>query len=302
MENVGRGNGFETSCAVWSIRFLSLLSFLSGLTLSQEYAVSNGPNCVIFPGVSSFWSLVQVFSGFWIAFDVACCAFCLSGTWLQPLVGFVGRVLGICFMVIALYGLSQYMSMPEGSSCAGIEGLIAACVLSLYVLMFALWVLLFESNILACRKSTRLLSTWARCAALLSLNPWPPAQLPMPYLDMPRPPYVSQVEGPGRPVCSPLASSPSTPGPSPEVFGKTRSSHGEIRAVRGGEVLYVGRSRKDVKQWLYYNLQDANDVELEEGPGMSWPSTPLVPPGGGRKSPPRPMCVPPLNLAGISSV
>lgn len=343
----GEGEELEDCYPVWALRAAAAVCLLAGLRGAAEFSTSAAA-CPRAPELALFWRLVEHLGGAWLALDVAACAFCLRCLWPASRVGRFARAFALCLWCLAIFGLAQYSFQLGQGGCWGLHSVLVAVVLMLYALSCLLWCLLVDCDSVCCQSLGEAGIAPCGLASLVELREWPAcgedsdeeAARPEPGASVagarwgPTPPAAGAARTAGS------AASGSSGGPAPMVLGKShvlerpeesparKRLRGEIRVLRGGLLLHVGRTRRGVRRWLRRHLQDMRGVTVEDstgrGPdasvprprrgtqgtppagllspsrraGTSPPASPARSGGDSGRSAMRPQ-VPPLDLAGL---
>mmetsp|Transcript_34716 Transcript_34716/g.94008 ORF Transcript_34716/g.94008 Transcript_34716/m.94008 type:complete len:367 (-) Transcript_34716:4-1104(-) len=327
----------EEAYVVWGLRVFALVALVAGSHGASAYAEVDEGQCPRAPLLAVFWADVQYLGGAWLAFDLTACAFCLRCWWLLPQVGQFARLVSFGAWCLSLYGLAQYSMQLGLSRCWSVTSLLAFVVLVAYAVVWSLYMVLVDCSYFCCNSLGE-----AGCDICGWLEPreWPAAgeesdeetgsvELSSFGRSSPKRSRGGATPGSRSPVlqgCSGGSSSArsgtrsgriggasasGSPTVQPAVLGKSRlgsrRARGEIRVMRGGEVLYVGRTPAAVKRWARRHLQDPRGVVVVHSKSMSkstvreaprdagsrrrpaTPPSPLRPPS----SPPSPLRPPP---------
>lgn len=272
----------DNHCAVWRLRTFAVAALLSGIYGAGHYAQYDVSNCPNAPAITSFWASMQSFGGMWVAFDCFACAFCLRCLWLLPRVGCMGRIFGLVAWFISLYGFMQYCLILPHRRCWGPFAVLVLMGLSTYLLICLTWWAgssgwwrgwLEVREWLACgEESEEDASKLELQNGIQHTSTAEVAELAIGASGVLADARSSARRGTGRSgKCA----------PEPALIGKrrlgSRDRHDEpatdrgqqravreIRVLRGGKVIHVGRSRPGVKRWLRLHLRDRRGVLVED--------------------------------------
>lgn len=292
---------FEEACAVWGLRAFAVVAFLGGAGGAAAYADTDESQCPRAPLLAAFWAGAQYLGGAWLALDITACAFCMRCWWLLPRVGHFARLVSFAAWCLTIYGLAQYSMQLKVSRCWGVASIIAVVLLAVYMVAWCLWMVLVDCNYFCCNSLGE-----AGCDISGWLEPpeWPAAgeesdeEAGSIELEVVRQPNSrrsrsgasigsqspamqggsggssSARSGP-RSARAGSASGCASPGVEPAVLGKSRVGSRrpcrEIRVMRGGEVLHVGRTPAAVKRWASRHLKDPRGVVVVHSQSMRTP-------------------------------
>lgn len=279
------GDDGESLCAAWTLRALALACFVAGSRFAAELSDVEASMCPRAPMLTAFWSLVQCLGGLFLACDVAGCAFCLRCLWIVPHISRHARLFCALLWAFGVYGLTNYMLQIKDRRCWGIASLFAMLALLLYSISWLLWVVLidcgeyFFSDAEVVRGRGGASAAACCCEGWLELGEWPADREDSDDDGPVRAEVATAATGEGG---KRVAAPPPTPGtsaaagPPPTATGRSRSegsarhrARGEIRVLRGGELLHVGRTHRAVRRWIRRNVQDQRDVMVEDRTGPS---------------------------------